>query len=177
MQTTIGIIANCSDCDKVHKILSPIKAKETYCTSSSEIYFDTSKGILKYIKTEKGAFISYFESEFISGIFNHTYDKEEISHKVLPILERTHHKKCTFNIKSESFLIDEIYIHVDKIEELGCFIRIESISIKNDIHKAELQAKCNLFLRKLQISAKDIIKTSYHELSKQNDLFMQMYVE
>ncbi|PKQ65477.1 hypothetical protein BZG02_00270 [Labilibaculum filiforme] len=179
MQTNIELKAYCKNKDKIREILLSIGAIYKNIDSQTDTYFHSKSGILKlreganenklihYLREDKkGASesqVNYYSSEPNSGL------------KV--ILEKTVGTKCIVKKTREIYSIGNVNFHIDTVKYLGDFIEIEAENKNGSISKEKLQEQCNLYIKTLEINAKDLVSESYSDILQQNNLFSQILVD
>jgi predicted adenylyl cyclase CyaB len=73
-----------------------------------------------------------------------------------------HHRVVTK--EREIHLLDNVRIHLDRVEGLGTFLELEAVFDGSEVQEVEQQAKVAFLMRELGISQADLIDTSYEAL-------------
>lgn len=136
---------------------------ELYKQSQEDIYYVVKKGRLKLriINGKTGNLIHYFRSNKTrQRISDYTISETETPEKLKRILNSLFQKLITVKKRREIFIVENIRIHLDKVESLGNFLEFEIII------KSEKQAEA--VMRKLithfELDEKQFIKVSYSDL-------------
>lgn len=84
------------------------------------------------------------------------------------ILETLHGIDIIVFKERKIYFCDNVKIHFDKVEKLGCFIEVEAIADeKANLSNELLEAQCHDFRQYLGIAKKQLMALSYADLLKQ----------
>ncbi|MCI4671414.1 MAG: class IV adenylate cyclase [Bacteroidia bacterium] len=66
--------------------------------------------------------------------------------------------------KREIYFVDNVKIHLDRVEGLGSFVEIEAIDSDGSIGEEKLREQCNYFMEKFEILESDLLSNSYSDM-------------
>jgi len=69
----------------------------------------------------------------------------------------------------EIYFVDNVKIHLDRVESLGFFVEIEAIDKEGHLGEERLQEQCRYFMEKFGIKEEDLIALSYSDMVKGMD--------
>lgn len=64
----------------------------------------------------------------------------------------------------EIYYLDNIKVHIDRVEGLGTFVEIEAQSEEGDLSEDHLRRQCSDLMRDFGIADADLVKESYSDL-------------
>jgi predicted adenylyl cyclase CyaB len=62
------------------------------------------------------------------------------------------------------FWLDNVKIHLDQVEGLGCFLEIEAQDTEGTGDEGVLRQQCEALMQKFGVEASDLIQKSYSDL-------------
>jgi len=62
------------------------------------------------------------------------------------------------------FFIDFVKFHIDEVEGLGSFVEIEAGDLDDTKTLAELRAKCDYYMKLLEIKEENLVNISYSDM-------------
>lgn len=66
--------------------------------------------------------------------------------------------------RREIYFIDNVKIHLDRVDRLGAFVEIEAIDHEGTIGEARLRQQCEHYLRLFDIQEDDLVAVSYSDM-------------
>ena len=146
--------------------LKKLKAKKSGVLHQKDVYFSTSKGLLKLRKEGKTQQLIRYQRD--------EKGKNRWSNFEILELHQSHAESflrnlwdCEVVVEKERllYMFDNTRIHLDKVKKLGYFIELETKVIAT---KRDAQERFRFLLKALQLDPKTQIKFSYHDLLLQN---------
>ena len=62
------------------------------------------------------------------------------------------------------YLLDNVKIHLDQVEQLGTFLEIEAIDETNTIGLEKLGEQCRFFMDLFNVKEEDLVQVSYSDM-------------
>lgn len=179
MPINIEIKAHCRDLNKVRDILISENAESKGTDHQTDTYFNSNKGRLKLREGNIENNLIHYERENTEGSkeSKFTLYKTEQNSNLKAILKIALGNKCVVEKDREIYFIDNVKFHLDTVKGLGTFLEIEASNKDNNLTKDKLQEQCNLYIKLLQINAKDFISDSYSDMIQRNNLFSQILID
>lgn len=151
---------------RTDKILKKIGARFEKTEIQKDTYFNVDRGRLKirerdpdtpqliqyFREEEKGPRPSYYEIVHLKNV-----------EKVKGTLEHEHGIRGVVKKRREIWVWKNVRIHFDVVEDLGEFLELESVLVK-DVDTEEGGKRVKWLMGKLGISKKDLIGQSYVDL-------------
>jgi predicted adenylyl cyclase CyaB len=162
----IEIKAKCNNKDHIRKILEEKKADFKGIDFQTDIYFKCNKGRLKLREGNIEYSFVYYDRENKSGpkksevIYYHPLKNTALK----AILTSSLGILVTVKKQREIYFIDNIKIHIDKVNNLGSFIEIEAIDESGKIGEVNLRKQCKKYLDLFEIHDEDLINCSYSDM-------------
>ncbi|MBX2901176.1 MAG: CYTH domain-containing protein [Cyclobacteriaceae bacterium] len=158
-----AVKARLNNFDEVEKILISINAVFVGVDSQIDYYFETDKGKLKYRKGTIENLITHYKRTLKDGFEKTTVYRYE-SNPTIKKIEELRKKKRQIGVTHKErriYTIDNVKIHLDKLEDGQRFIEIEAMDFKNEFTDYDLINQCMTMKSKLHIQDNDLVKTGY----------------
>lgn len=143
--------------------LKSINAQYHATDHQTDFYFKTSKGKLKYRKGKIENLITHYIRKNVDGIERTTvlrYERDP-SGDVIDALFRDYEHIGTIEKERVVFLLSNIRIHLDRLENGDEFLELEAIDRKRMFSEAELRSQCLDLLKRLGVETGNVIRTGY----------------
>ncbi len=163
----VEIKARCADLEKIRNILNIEKARFVGLDHQIDTYFNVDYGRLKLREGNiENALIHYNRSDQASP-----KKSEVILYKSNPgsalkeILTASLGILTIIDKQRAIYFIDNVKIHLDKVEKLGTFVEIEAIDIDRSRNEKQLEAQCQYFIQLFEIKKEELLENSYSDLA------------
>jgi adenylate cyclase class 2 len=179
MPAKIEFKAYCKNKEKIREILLSIGAESNGIDHQTDTYFHSKSGKLKLREGDIENNLIHYIREDKKGAKEsqvNTYPTTPNS-TLKEILEKTIGTASIVVKTREIYLINNVKFHIDTVNGLGDFIKIEAMDTDGSIPVEKLQEQCNYYIKTLEINAKDLISESYSDLLQRNNLFSQILVD
>ena len=162
----IEIKARCNRHDFVRSILKETEARSVGLDHQVDTYFKVSKGRLKLREgTIEQNLIRYHrpnqEGPKRSDV---TLYKPTGDPGLKEILVDTMGVLVVVDKHREIYFVDNVKIHLDKVENLGTFVEIEAIDFQGTIGPDKLHEQCEYWMKRFEIKESDLVTCSYSDL-------------
>lgn len=64
----------------------------------------------------------------------------------------------------EIYFLDNVKVHLDRVEGLGTFVEIEAIDEEGSIGETRLREQCEQYMALFEIAEDDLVKVSYSDM-------------
>lgn len=166
MPTNVEIKARSTKNAKIRAILKEENAVCKGTDKQKDTYFNVNFGRLKLREgIIENNLIHYKRSDTEAA-----KTSEVLLYKTLPdtslkaVLSSALGVLITVSKEREIYFIDNVKIHLDKVENLGEFVEIEAIDTDGSISKEKLQQQCEELMQRLGIEQDDLEAFSYSDL-------------
>ena len=131
-----------------------------------DTYFNVAKGRLKLREgTIENSLIHYDrENTADSKLSNIILYQHEPNKALKHILELQLGVKVTVTKQRKIYFIDNVKFHFDTIAELGVFVEVEAIDIKNEFTTEHLKTQCDTYFDFFELDKNQLIDKSYSDL-------------
>jgi len=162
MPVNLEIKVKVKNFDTILSNLKKLKAKKNGVLKQKDVYFASSKGLLKLRKEGKNQqLIRYQRNE---------KGKNRWSNFEILELHQAHAESflrnlltCEVVVEKERilFMYNDTRIHLDKVKKLGNFVELETKVLST---KKEAQKRFHFLVESLQLKPKEQLRASYHDL-------------
>lgn len=162
MPLNLEIKVKVKNFDLILAALKKIKAKKSELLHQKDVYFSTSKGLLKLRKEGKSQQLIRYQRD--------EKGKNRWSNFEILDLHQAHAESflrnlltCEVVVEKERllYLFGDTRIHLDKVKKLGNFIELETRVLST---KKEARQQFLFLLKALQLDPKEELRLSYHDL-------------
>jgi predicted adenylyl cyclase CyaB len=163
----IEIKARCADSKKAKSIAASLQAKHVGTDRQIDTYFKTGAGRLKLRESSlSGAQLIPYVRPDVAG-------PKKSDYTLIPVPDPSLCKKLLSDILGvetvvdkirEIYLIGNVRVHIDSVQELGHFIEFEAVYRDAEDETTE-RAKVEVLMAEFHISSADLLTGSYRELS------------
>ena len=163
----IEIKARCADLDAARSRAQRVATSRIGVDEQTDTYFRTRAGRLKLRESSLsgGQLIPYLRSD--------AAQPRRSDYAVVPVAEPgalKHLLEQTLGVhrivrkRREIFLVDNVRIHLDRVEGLGDFVELEAVFDGGEAAEAAEHAKVNALLKELGVCEEDLLAHSYESL-------------
>jgi len=162
----VEIKARCHDHERIRRLLKAKNARFVGLDHQVDTYFQTDTGRLKLRQgTIENNLIWYQRPDRAGPKTSHCrLYKTEKGSALKNILQETMGVMVIVDKEREIHFIDNIKIHLDRVEGLGTFLEIEAQSEVGDKTEDFLNSQCSGLMQELGISPGDLLSDSYSDL-------------
>ena len=68
----------------------------------------------------------------------------------------------------EIYFIDNVKVHLDRVEGLGTFVEIEAIGEDGNLGEARLREQCEFYMALFEVAEEDLVGVSYSDMVLSN---------
>jgi predicted adenylyl cyclase CyaB len=165
--TNLEIKARCRDLAAARAAAERLATRYVGVDAQTDTYFVTRAGRLKLRRSSLsgGQLIPYLRADQTGP--------KRADYQVLPVPDADHLERTLAAIlgvhrvvrkRREIFLVDNVRIHLDEVEGLGCFVELEAVYDGSAAAEAEQHARVAGLMRELGIGEADLVDTSYEGL-------------
>jgi adenylate cyclase class 2 len=156
--------ARCSNHARLREILNQKNARFVGEDHQIDTYFRVPRGRLKLREGDiENALVFYDrpnqagpkQSDVSLSAVPADSDVRGVLSKALGILVAVEKRR-------EIYFVENVKIHLDRVEGLGEFVEVEAIGSANEIQR--LRAQCDAFLREFDVKPEDSVEESYSDL-------------
>lgn len=171
--SNIEIKARYSDLEKARRIASRLKADTIGMLRQVDTYFKTRSGRLKLREFGDGtAQLIPYAKDYRSGPMRSDYVLLATNQPepVKALFDRLLGIEFVVDKRREVFLIDNVRVHLDRVEGLGNFLEFEAVvALDTAEEMARETEKVNELMREFDIAGADLIDCSYVDLLSRNE--------
>lgn len=166
-RTNLEIKARCADLAAARAVAERLATRHVGTDEQTDTYFVTRKGRLKLRESSLsgGQLIPYLRPD--------RRGPSRSDYQILAVGDAAHLKRSLGEIlgvhrvvrkRREIFLVDNVRIHLDEVDDLGTFLELEAVYDGSAASEAEQQEKVGALMRELGVGEADLIDTSYEAL-------------
>lgn len=162
----VEIKARCTDHGSVQRALANMGSRLVGTDHQVDTYFRVPVGRLKLREGNiENSLIHYLRPDQ-SG----PKTSDVLLYRVAPdpalkaVLERAMGVLVVVDKQREIHFVDNVKIHLDRVEGLGSFLEIEAIDADGTRTESELLTQCEAFMEAFGVSAHDLVERSYSDL-------------
>ncbi len=162
----IEIKAHCADTAKIREILKSRQAEYKGLDHQVDTYFKVNNGRLKLREGNIEKNLIYYDRPNQSGPKKSSVILYPVadSPALKEALTRSLGVWVVVDKHREIYFIDNVKIHLDRLEGLGEFVEIEAIDRDGTLTEGYLLEQCNHYLTLFGISPQDLLKGSYSDM-------------
>jgi predicted adenylyl cyclase CyaB len=162
----VEIKAKCTGHEKIIEKLKELNARYIGCDKQTDTYFKCSHGRLKLREGNiENALIQYYRpDEECPKRSDITLYKTSNDPNLKSALTKALGVLIEVKKEREIFFVDNVKIHLDKIDSLGSFVEIEAIDESGKIGEDHLRDQCEELIRIFEIKSEDLIECSYSDM-------------
>lgn len=151
---------------KVRKILQQEQARFIGVDFQTDVYFNVPHGRLKLRRGNIENALIYYDRDDERGPSSSRILIQQLSsgNNLLDILTQSNGILAEVKKEREIYFINNVKIHLDKIDGLGNFVEIEAISREKRHNEKSLQEQCRYYIHLLDIREEDLISESYSDM-------------
>jgi adenylate cyclase class 2 len=156
--------ARCSDHARLREILKSKNAQFAGEDHQIDSYFRVPRGRLKLREGAIQNALVFYHRPNQAGPkqSNVVLAKLPVQSDVLEVLTKALGVMAVVDKRREIYFVDNVKIHLDRVEGLGEFVEVEAIGALNEV--AELREQCTAFQGEFGIKQEDFIEGSYSDL-------------
>jgi len=166
MHTNIEIKAHTISHDKIRQIIKQLNGVYKGLDHQTDTYFECANGRLKLREGNIENNLIWYERE----------NKPDNKESKIVLYKNEHDSSLKLLLKyalnvsvvvekdREIYFIDNVKIHLDKVNVLGTFVEIEAIDYDGTIGKQKLTEQCEYYKKLFGIEEKDLISNSYSDM-------------
>jgi predicted adenylyl cyclase CyaB len=166
-KTNLEIKARCRDLAAARAAATRLATRYLGVDAQTDTYFVTRAGRLKLRRSSVsgGQLIPYLRPD--------RPGPKRADYQVIPVPDAAHLERTLATIlgvhrvvrkRREIFLVDNVRIHLDEVEGLGCFLELEAVYDGSESAEAEQHAVVARLMRELGVAEDDLVATSYEGL-------------
>jgi adenylate cyclase, class 2 len=163
----VEIKARCPDIGQVRDRLQELKAIRRGRDEQTDTYFVVPEGRMKLREgTIENSLIYYRRTDQPGPKASHVsrFDLDAGERSIKTVLTDALGVSAVVRKTREIYFLSNIKIHLDEVEGLGSFLEIEAIDATGQRTKAQLRRQCRTLMRKLGVSAQDLLDGSYSDM-------------
>ncbi len=166
-QTNLEIKARCADLPAARAVAERLATRHLGIDEQTDTYFVTRKGRLKLRES------SLSGSCLIPYLRPDQTGPKRADYQILPVPDAAHLLRTLGEIlgvhrvvrkRREVFLVDNVRIHLDEVEQLGTFLELEAVFDGSTASEAVQQKKLLALMQELGVSDEDLVDVSYEGL-------------
>ncbi|MTG97383.1 class IV adenylate cyclase [Myroides albus] len=144
--------------------LSNIKLEGSY--KQVDTYYDVPKGRVKLREYGNFSSLIYYNRENTKAVKQSDviYYQHAPNQALSAILELQFGVKVRVSKVRKIYKVDNVSIHFDQVDGLGCFVEVEACSEENNKTVEDLQKQCDYFFNLFKLTQADLIEQSYSDL-------------
>lgn len=166
MPSNIEIKAKVRELDTLRGLAESIATEPSRTVHQTDVCFQSSKGRLKLrIFTRSSGELIYYERPDTRGSKQSRYQIHETSKplELRQLLAVALGETITVKKKREVYMVGQIRIHLDEVEELGSFVELEVVLSPNQ-DPEEGRGIASDLMDKLGINESDLVPCAYADL-------------
>ncbi|MFH1224021.1 MAG: class IV adenylate cyclase [Pseudomonadota bacterium] len=164
----IEIKAHYPNINKGRKIAEELNAKYIGCDHQIDTYFRTNNGKLKLRESSlSGAVLVPYVRESKTGAKSSLYALIEVddAKTTKELFSSIFGMDTVVEKMRHIYLIDNVRVHFDEVQGLGCFFELEAVCSGTSVLDEEHQ-KVDKLLKVFQVDESSLIKGSYQEMRR-----------
>ena len=162
----IELKARCEDLGRLREICTSMGAESQEPERQIDTYFRVPHGRLKLRESlRSGAELIYYTRADVAGARESHYEiyQVEDAEGLKTILRRSLGVKAVVAKRREIFVIGDVRIHLDKLQDLGTFVELEG-SVQDAAELAVVAEEVRALQQALAIDDRSLVKESYADL-------------
>jgi predicted adenylyl cyclase CyaB len=156
--------ARCKDHARIREVLKSKNARFVGTDRQVDTYFRVPEGRLKLREGNIENSLIFYARPNQAGPKQSdvTMSTLPANHDVKGVLARSLGVLITVDKMREIYFVENVKIHLDRVEGLGLFVEVEAIGKTEESSK--LRKQCEAFLAELRIAPSDLVEGSYSDL-------------
>ena len=166
MPVNIEFKAHCAHPEYVRNLLQKMGATFAGTDEQIDTYFNVSTGRLKLRRGNIENNLIYYERSDANRPRRSDVRLVRVTEPsiLLGVLSHALGVHCVVAKRREIYFHDETKIHLDSLPTIGNFVEVEVISSLESPNEEEMQKTCRSWMRKLNITANDLVSASYADM-------------
>lgn len=162
----VEVKAKCNDLERVRQKLISFNALFKGIDEQTDTYFNVNKGRLKLREGNIENNLICYNRENKAGPKNSHFQLLKVADPdaLKKMLTDSLGIKIVVKKEREIYFIDNVKIHLDKLQELGFFVEIEASNLNKNNSQEELLEQCNFFMKEFEIRDEDLLQDSYSDM-------------
>jgi predicted adenylyl cyclase CyaB len=151
---------------RIKKILKEINAEYIGVLKQTDIYYKTTRGLLKLrIENGNSTLIKYLRDEISKNRFSNYEILKFCSGNASNFFENIFKIEAVVTKRRQLYMFDNTRIHLDMVKELGYFLELETIMLNG---KTDAKKRFNFMLSALELDKHTPIRKSYRDLMSES---------
>jgi len=162
----IELKARCEDLGKIRERCESLGAEGQEPERQIDTYFRVAHGRLKLRESLRSdAELIYYARADLAGVRESHYEiyPVEDAGGLKAILKRALGVRAMVTKRREIFVIGNVRIHLDKVQDLGTFVELEGV-VENAVELAVVAGEVRALQQALEIDDQSLVKESYADL-------------
>lgn len=169
MPLIVEIKARCAHQDKVRSLLQEQRARFLGEDHQIDTYFRVTKGRLKLREgTIERALIYYERPNQRGAKASQVVLYKQPGAELKAVLTQALGVLAVVDKFREIYFIDNVKVHLDRVEGLGTFVEIEAIDEDGNLGEARLRDQCEHYMALFEIAEGDLVDVSYSDMVLSN---------
>ncbi|MEL6696322.1 MAG: class IV adenylate cyclase [Bacteroidota bacterium] len=167
MHLNIEIKARTTRHEAIRKTLQDLSARSVGLDHQVDTYFHCENGRLKLRQGNiEQSLIHYNRSDQAGPKASHVhlFHPQNGTEELKAVLVSAYGIWKVVDKKREIYFVDNVKIHLDKVEGLGTFVEIEAIDKDGSVGQEKLHAQCAHFMDLFEIAEGDLLSSSYSDM-------------
>lgn len=163
--TNIEIKARARGLEGLEQMLVDRGAKRIGEDHQVDTYFEVARGRLKWRRgTIENALIHYSRDDQSGPKHSRVHLVLNPSREVLALVSAALPVRCVVDKRRVILFLDNVKVHLDRVEGLGSFLEIEAIDRDGSRTLAELENQCRSLMAILGVRDQDLMTSSYSDM-------------
>jgi len=156
--------ARCRDHECIRALLKQKNARFVGHDHQIDTYFHVPQGRLKLREGDIENALVFYDRPNQTGPKQSdvTLSKVPVGSDVKAVLNKALGLMTVVDKRREIYFVDNVKVHLDRVEGLGAFVEVEAIGGANEVGK--LSQQCQAFLTEFGIRQEDLLEGSYSDL-------------
>ncbi|MDA0683310.1 MAG: class IV adenylate cyclase [Bacteroidetes bacterium] len=163
----IEIKARCDDHDHIRRVLSDMGSRLVGTDHQVDTYFQVPEGRLKLREGSIENSLIFYQRSDQAGPKRsdvQLYRVKPPDPSLKKVLGEALGIFVVVDKQREIHFVDNVKIHLDRVQELGTFLEIEAIDADGTHSQDTLQAQCEEFMRLFDVQESDLLEDSYSDM-------------
>ncbi len=165
----IEIKARCADLEAARRRAKALASEWVGSERQVDTYFRTREGRLKLRESSRGG------GQLIPYLRPDRPGPKRSDYQVVPVPEPAELRRLLGELlgvhkvvrkEREIALVDNVRIHLDRVDGLGTFLELEAVFDASPEAEAGERAKVDRLMKQLGVSSEDLIQTSYEAMEE-----------
>jgi len=161
----VEIKARCTRQAKIRSLLQERSARFVGKDHQIDTYFRVQKGRLKLREGTIEQTLIYYERADKQGAkASHVELYKHPGAGLKAVLTQSLGVLAVVDKRREIYFIDNVKVHLDRVEGLGTFVEIEAIDEEGTIGEMRLREQCEHYMALFEIAEEDLVSVSYSDM-------------